>query len=66
MQNERAANVTAGGNLSVTVGKQVNVYASNLGAGQDLNVTGQEGTVLSGTNYSSMTVGSSNNRQPVA
>ncbi|MDM0059578.1 hemagglutinin repeat-containing protein, partial [Variovorax fucosicus] len=66
VQNERAANITAGGNLSVTAGKQVNVYASNLGAGQDLNVTGQEVTVLSGTNYSSTTVGSSNDRQTAA
>lgn len=62
-QTERASNVSAGGNLTVNAGKQVNVYASNLSAGQDLGIQGQEVTILSGTNYNSATVGTSNDRQ---
>ncbi|WP_431132256.1 filamentous hemagglutinin N-terminal domain-containing protein [Variovorax paradoxus] len=62
-QTERASNVSAGGNLTVNAGKQVNVYASNLSAGQDLGIKGQEVTILSGTNYNSATIGTSNDRQ---
>ncbi|HZU93176.1 MAG TPA: hemagglutinin repeat-containing protein, partial [Microbacterium sp.] len=62
-QTERASNVSAGGNLTVNAGKQVNVYASNLSAGQDLGIQGQEVTIFSGTNYNSATVGTSNDRQ---
>ena len=44
-QTERGSNVTAGGNLTVAGGKDVNVYASNLTAGSDLALTISIGVV---------------------
>lgn len=65
-QTERDSNVTAGGNLTVTAGKDVNVYASNLTAGSDLALTGQNVNVVSGTEYNSTSLGVSDRRQSVA
>lgn len=49
-QSERASNLSAGGNATFTAGEQVNVYASNLSAGQTLDITGREVNVYSGIN----------------
>ncbi|WP_235505085.1 DUF637 domain-containing protein [Variovorax sp. Root318D1] len=55
---ERASNITStGGNVSVTGKEQVNIYASNLSAAGDLNVTGGDVTVMSGQNQSSFGIG---------
>ncbi|KQU90987.1 hypothetical protein ASC78_18525 [Variovorax sp. Root318D1] len=64
-QFERASNVTAGGNLGVTAGQQVNVYASNLGAGEDLKISGKEVTVLSGTNQFHREIGRKDSKQSI-
>ncbi|WP_422085935.1 filamentous hemagglutinin N-terminal domain-containing protein [Variovorax sp.] len=64
-QFERASNVTAGGNLGVTAGQQVNVYASNLSAGEDLKITGKEVTILSGTNEVRQEIGSKDSKKSI-
>jgi filamentous hemagglutinin len=64
-QFERASNVTAGGNLGVTAGQQVNVYASNLSAGEDLKITGKEVTILSGTNEVRQEMGSKDSKKSI-
>ena len=64
-QFERASNVTAGGNLSITAGQQVNVYASNLGAGEDLKISGKEVTILSGTNQVHREIGSKTSKHSI-
>jgi filamentous hemagglutinin len=56
-QTEQASSITAGESLNITSGRQVNVYASNLSAGDDLKLTGREVNVLSGTDASNREIG---------
>nr|WP_242631023.1 hemagglutinin repeat-containing protein [Variovorax paradoxus] len=64
-QVERASNVKAGGNLGVTAGEQVNIYASNLSAGEDLKISGKEVTILSGINQVHKEIGSKNSKKSI-
>ncbi|WP_242630900.1 filamentous hemagglutinin N-terminal domain-containing protein [Variovorax paradoxus] len=64
-QVERASNVRAGGNLGVKAGEQVNIYASNLSAGEDLKISGKEVTVLSGVNQEHKELGSKTSKQSI-
>lgn len=64
-QVERASNVTAGVNLGVTAGQQVNVFASNLSAGEDLKITGKEVTILSRTNEVRQEIGTKDSKKSI-
>jgi filamentous hemagglutinin len=64
-QVERASNVRAGGSLGVKAGEQVNVYASNLSAGEDLKISGKEVTILSGVDQLHKELGSKTSKQSI-
>ncbi|MDR6518870.1 filamentous hemagglutinin [Variovorax paradoxus] len=67
VSTERASNIkSTGGNVNVTGKEQVNVYASNLSAAGDLNLTGGSVTVMSGLNQTSAGTGSQTRTQSIA
>ncbi|MDR6538035.1 hemagglutinin repeat-containing protein [Variovorax soli] len=61
-QSERASHLGAGGNAALSAGEQVNIYASHVSAGQDLDVTGREVNVYSGVDQREGSYGVQNTR----
>ncbi len=64
-QTQRASNITAGENLTVIGDEEVTVFASHLGAGEDLYVKGGKVRMLSGLNESSIESGTKTSRQSI-
>jgi filamentous hemagglutinin len=60
--SERASNLSAGGNATLAASDQVNVYASNVSAGQALDITGREVNVYSGVNQREASYGAQSAR----
>ena len=65
--SEHASNVTStGGQVDITGTSEVNIYASNVSAAGDVNVTGGTVTIVSGLNETQMSASSQSDSHSIA